>query len=150
MKIRLMSFLLFPVFFGVMVTTGMAQTPPVAPNTSDAKPHLTAAQLQAIKSVRIESEKKAAPLALRLASTAKQIYKNMLSEKEDEALGQRLSREMDKVVVALLALKGQSIRDMVRVLTPEQRQLMRSEMQKPGAPGDLSELIMRVFNVPEK
>jgi Spy/CpxP family protein refolding chaperone len=150
MKTKLMNFLLFTFFFGAMLASGTAQTPPVAPDTSDAQPHLTAAQLQSIKSIHTESEKKAAPLALRLALAAKRIYENMLSEKEDEALRQRLSREMDEVVVGMLAIKGQSIREIVRVLTPEQRQLVRSEMQKPGAPGDLSELIMRVFNVPEK
>lgn len=150
MKSRLAIFLQFPVFLGAMLSVGMAQTPSAATNTPGANPRLTAAQLQAIKSIRTESEKKAAPLALRLASAAKQIYENMLSEKEDDALRQRLSREMDEVVVGMLAIKGQSIRDMVRVLTPEQRKLVRSEMQKPGAPADLSELIMRVFDIPEK
>ena len=57
---------------------------------------------------------------------------------------------MDEVVVGLLSIKGQSIREMVKVLTPEQKQLIRVEMTKPGAPGDLSELIMKVFGVPEK
>lgn len=150
MKTRLTIFLMLTFFFGALVSVGMAQTPSTTSNKSDANPHLTAAQLQAIKSIRSESEKKATPLALRLASAAKQIYENMLSEKEDDALRQRLSREMNEVVVELLAIKGQSIREMVRVLTPVQREIIRSEMQKPGSPGDLSELIMRVFNIPEK
>ena len=74
MKPRLSILLMFPFFFGAMACVGMAQTPPSATNTSDASPRLTEAQLQAIKSIRTESEKKAAPLALRLASAAKQIY----------------------------------------------------------------------------
>ena len=74
----------------------------------------------------------------------------MLSEKEEDSLRLRYSREMNEAVVGILAVKGQSIRDMVRVLTPEQKKFIRSEMRKPGAPGDLSELIMRVFNIPEK
>lgn len=98
----------------------------------------------------MESEKKVAPLAMRLAAAAKRIYENMLSEKEDDVLRQSLSKEMNEAVVGILAIKGQSIREMVRVLTPEQRQFIRNEMRKPDAPGDLSELIMRVFNVPEK
>jgi Spy/CpxP family protein refolding chaperone len=145
-----MIFLLFPFFVGAAAGVGAAQVAPPASEKADANPHLTAEQVQTIKSIRAESEKKAAPFASRLASVAKQIYENMLSEKEDEALRRRLSGEMDEVVVELLAIKGQSIREMVRVLTPEQRQFIRREMQRPGAPGDLSELIMKVFNITEK
>ena len=57
---------------------------------------------------------------------------------------------MDEIVVKLLAVKGQSIRDTVAVLTPAQKQLVREEMRKPGAPGDLSELIERLFSAPEQ
>lgn len=134
--------------FGAMISVGLAQTAPAASNKPDVSPHLTAAQLQTIESIRAESKKKAAPFALRLASAAKQIYENMLSEHEDEALRQRLSGEMNEVVVELLAIKGRSIRDMVRVLTPEQKKFVKSEMQKLGAPDDLSELIVRMFKVP--
>ena len=150
MKIKLMVSLMLPLFFGALVNVAIAQTLSSASNKSDANPHLTAAQLLAIKSIRTESEKKAAPFALRLVSATKQIYENMLSEKEDVGRRQKLSSEMNKMVVKILAIKGQSIREMVRVLTPEQRQIIRGEMQKPGAPGDLSELIIRTFNIPEK
>jgi hypothetical protein len=57
---------------------------------------------------------------------------------------------MDEAVVGLLSIKGQSIRDMVKVLTREQKRLIKSEMTKPGAPGDLLELITKVFGIPEK
>lgn len=147
MKNKRVGLLLFPLILGALACVGMAQTPSPLP---EAVPRLSPAQLQAIKSVRAESEKKAAPLALRLATVAKQIYENMLSEREDAALRRKLSREMDGVATQLLAIKGQSIRGMVRVLTPEQRSFVRSEMRKPDAPGDLSELITRVFSVPEK
>ena len=38
--------------------------------------------------VKSETEKRAAPLAVRVATIAKRIYENMLSEKPDEALRQ--------------------------------------------------------------
>jgi hypothetical protein len=46
---------------------------------------LTEAQMQAIKTILDESKKKAAPVALRLGMTAKQVYENILSDKPDEA-----------------------------------------------------------------
>ena len=111
---------------------------------------LSEAQLRAIKAIRRESEKRAAPLALRVASATKHIYGNMLADKEDQALRRKLSAQMNQAVVALLAIKGQSIRDVIAVLTPAQKQLVKSEMRKPGAPGDLTELMARVFSLPDK
>jgi exonuclease VII large subunit len=128
--------------------TGRAQTPSGA--GGGAAHPLSEAQRQALKSVKTEGEKRAAPLAVQLAATVKQIYENMLSEKEDEALRLRLSKEMDETMSKLLAVKGQSVREMVAVLTPAQKQIVREEMRKPGAPGDLSELIERLFSAPEQ
>ena len=148
MKVKLTLFLLCA-FACVAATTATAQTPSGV-GGGGASHTLSEAQRQAIKSIKAEGEKKAAPLALQLAATAKQIYENMLSEKEDEALRLRLSKEMDETLLKIVALKGQSIRDTVAVLTPAQRQLVREEMRKPGAPGDLSELIEKFFNAPEQ
>jgi Spy/CpxP family protein refolding chaperone len=127
-----------------------AQTRPDSSDTPGAGHSLSEAQVRAIRLVRSESEKKAVPLAVKLASTAKQIYENLLGESEDEGVRRKLSKQMDEVVAQLLAIKGESIRDMVAVLTPDQKQFVRSEMAKSGAPGDLSELILKVFRVPEK
>jgi predicted transcriptional regulator len=74
----------------------------------------------------------------------------MLSEKEDARLRVRLEKQLHAVASKLLDVKGQSIRETVRILTPEQRQLIKAEMKKPDAPADLSELIGRIFNNPEK
>ena len=117
---------------------------------SSASHPLSEAQMQAIKSILAESKKKAAPVALRLGLTAKQVYENILSDKPDEAVAERLSKEMKEVVGELVSIRGQSMRDSVKVLTPEQKQLLKSELVKPGAPADLMELIIRLFNIPEK
>jgi hypothetical protein len=149
MKVKLKLFLLF-LFVSFAAAVATAQTPSGAANGGAAGHPLSEAQRQAIKSLKVESEKRAAPLALQLAATVKQVYENMLSEKEDEALRLRLSKEMDETMSKILAVKGQSVRDTVAVLTPAQRQLVREEMRKPGAPADLSELIERLFNSPEQ
>ena len=44
--------------------------------------------------------------------------------------------------------KGRSKREMVELLTPAQKALLKIEMARPDAPGDLGELIERVFNLP--
>jgi hypothetical protein len=111
------------------------------------EPRLTDSQVQALKTIRRNSEMKAVPHALRLAETAKKIYENMLSDKEDQRLRRRLERELDRIGASLIAIKGQSIRDMVGVLSADQKALLKTEMRKPGAPADLSELIVKLFKV---
>ena len=111
---------------------------------------LTPSQVESIKSIRSKIEKKAETLGIQLANTAKLIYENILSDKEDEGVRKQLERELDRTVVALVNLKGQSIREMVAVLTPDQKKLVREEMKKPGAPADLSELLIRLFKIPDK
>lgn len=121
-----------------------------APHKEDAAHTLTEAQKQAIKRIQAESEKRAAPAALRLAEVVRRVYENMLADKPDEELRSRLSAEMKEAAWELLAIKGQSIRETVNVLTPEQKQLVRDEMRKPGAPADLSEVIAHTFRLDEK
>ena len=46
-----------------------------------------------------------------------------------------------------LQVKGQVVRESVNVLTPEQKLLIKNEMQKPGAPADLAEILARTFGL---
>jgi flagellar motor switch protein FliG len=74
----------------------------------------------------------------------------MLADKPDARLRASLSARMEKATWALLAIKGQSVYEILRVLTPAQRQLVRSEMKKPGAPMDLSEIVAHLFKLEAK
>ncbi len=74
----------------------------------------------------------------------------MLADVPNSKLRENLSKQMTSTVVKILLIKGQSIREMVNTLTPEQKKLLKTEMTKPDAPGDLSELMERVFNIPKK
>lgn len=152
MKAKLTIFFFLSVMLcAACVGKGLAQTSPGAENTAaDAAHTLTEAQKQAIKRIKIESEKRAAPAALRLAGIVSKIYENMLSDRPDEALRARLSSEMKEATWKLLAIKGQAVRETVNVLTPDQKRLIKSEMRKPGAPGDLSEVIARTFKLDDK
>jgi Spy/CpxP family protein refolding chaperone len=127
-----------------------AQTTQGATVQADAAHTLTDAQKQAIKRIQTDAEKQAAPAALRLAGIVNKIYENMLADEPDEKLRADLSAQMEKATWTLLSIKGQSIHDIVRVLTPAQRQLVKVEMQKPGAPSDLSEVVTHIFKLDEK
>lgn len=142
----------FALLFLLSATATTAQTPPAAGEAAkvDAAHTLSEAQKAAIKRIKIESEKKAAPTALRLAVVVSRIYDNMLAERPDEKVRVKLSAEMKETAWELLAIKGQGVRETVNVLTPAQRRLVKSEMRKPGAPGDLSEVISQVFKLTDK
>ncbi len=115
------------------------------PATPPAADPLTAAQQQQFVAIKNAAEQKAAPAALRLAEVAHKIYDNMLADAPSETLRVSLAAEMRTVVGELLDIKGQSIHDAVAVLTPRQKAQLKAEMVKPGAPGDLSELIGKMF-----
>jgi Spy/CpxP family protein refolding chaperone len=123
-----------------------------APNApqSDAAHTLTDAQKQAIKRIQEDAEKRAAPAAAHLAEIVGRVYENMLADAPDEKLRADLSAQMKEAAWALLEIKGQSIHDIVRVLTPAQRQVVREEMKKPGAPADLSEVVAHTFKLDDK
>lgn len=147
--------LLFGVFLFALATYVSASPAVAQAGTSDAgQPDagrtLSAAQVEAIKRIQADAEKRAAPAAARLAEIVGKIYENMLADRPDEKLRADLSAQMEKATWALLSIKGQSIYDIVRVLTPAQRQLVRAEMRKPGAPSDLTEIVAHVFKLDDK
>lgn len=136
--------------FMIAATSATAQTVPNSDTAQAAERRLSEAQLQSIKSIQTKWAKLAAPLALHLAVTVKAVYANMLRDKEDARLRERLGAEMHTVAGELLAIKGQSIREVLHVLTPIQKLLIKNEMGKANAPADLMELTVRTFNIPEK
>lgn len=135
MKVLISLFALF-----IFVSIGSAQT----------KSSLSPKQVEALKKLKTDTEKTAAPYALKLAETAKRIYANMLSEKEDQSLRKRLAKDLHLYTAKLLDIRGDSYRAALAVLTPDQRRLVRDELKKPGAPMDIAEIIAKVFNLSGK
>ena len=121
-----------------------------AQDVAPTKRSLTAEQLAAFKKIQTETERKAAPYAIELAKTAKEIFANMLADREDQRLRKRLSVRLHAAAGRLLDIKGQSFREMLAVLTPDEKRLIRDEMNRPGAPADLADLMGHVFDLPEK
>jgi Spy/CpxP family protein refolding chaperone len=118
-------------------------------NAGSAHP-LTEAQKQAIKSILDEVKQKLAPLLLPLAQSVKDIHENMLSEKPDETVSRTLTKKIGDTLAELIAIKIQTNQKIVNLLTPEQKQIVKSELAKREAPTDLFEIIAKVFNIPEK
>lgn len=138
--------LLLLLFVSLFASSGFGARLAANTETSHA---LSEVQKQAIQHIRSDSKKRAALPALHLARVVSKIYANMLADHPDETLRVKLSNEMKNVTWQLLAIKGQAIRETVNVLTPEQRQIIRVEMRKPGAPADLGELIAKTFDFPD-
>ncbi len=111
-------------------------------------PALNESQRQAVTAIRSSAKAKAAPLAARLATLARQANRNMLADQPDEAVGQRLGEQIRATLRDLLSVRIQSIKETLKLLTPEQRAWLRKEMDRPGAPADLMELIERGFKLP--
>ena len=113
-------------------------------------PPLSEEQKKSLKAIKTESEKKAAPIALRFAGIIRQVYENMLADKPDKELRAKLDAEMKETGWELLMIKGQSMFDAVAILTTEQKRILKAEMIKPGAPADMMELIEKIFKLAGK
>jgi Spy/CpxP family protein refolding chaperone len=117
-------------------------------------PALTAAQRQSFQDIMQSAEKAATAQAaadvLKLGEIAKRIDRNLLSEKPDEAIHEKLSAELTDAVAGLvraaIAIKLNTVRDLAKVLTPEQKRFVITELDKPGANPDLTELLKKVFS----
>jgi Spy/CpxP family protein refolding chaperone len=149
MKAGLAIFFLLGVFI-VAPTPLAAQTDAGVSSKASLARTLSDSQKQAIKRIQAEAEKKAAPAAIRLAGIVRKIYENMLADKPNEKLRAALSAEMKEAAWTLLSIKGQVVRDTINVLTPAQKQLVKSEIQKAGAPADLSEVVAHTFGLADK
>lgn len=150
MKFRSIALFFLPLSLLVplMITSAQVRTNSAQPG--DPIPALSEAQKEAIERIKVATEKRAAPVALRFAGIVTKVYDNMLADKPNEKLRVQLSTRMKATAWELLTIKGQAIRETVNVLTPEQKQFIKSEMLKPGAPGDLSEVIEKTFGLRDK
>jgi Spy/CpxP family protein refolding chaperone len=110
---------------------------------------LTAEQKQTLqqKLQTLESDAKAQTEKqnAKIAEIAKNIDRNLLSGKPDEELDRKLSAdfatEVTNLVNTAIQAKLTTVREMVKVLTPEQKAALLVELEKPGANPDLAELV---------
>jgi hypothetical protein len=129
-----------------------AQPVPAAPNAAAAQapPALTDAQMSAIRALQSESGQKTTQLAVELAAVVQKIYDNNLSDAPNEELRVTLDNQMKELVWQMLMVKGNAMWAAFRLLTPEQKGIVRTEIAKPHAPGDLPDvmdLIVKTFKL---
>jgi hypothetical protein len=133
---------------GVVGTAGAQPVTP-SPGTQDV-PALSDAQKTAIASLRSESEKKATLIAVQLAAVVQKIYDNNLADSPNETARVSLDNEMKELVWQLLLTKGDTMWAAFRLLTPEQKRIVKTEIARPRAPGDLPDvmdLIVKTFGL---
>jgi len=111
---------------------------------------LSPQQIDALRAIKVNSEKASAPYAAKLAVTVKAIYANMLAAHEDQKLRKKLARNLHIYTGELLDIRGQSYRDALAILTPDQRQTVREALKKPNAPTDIGEVIQTTFGIMDK
>jgi hypothetical protein len=114
---------------------------------------LTAEQKQVLqqKAQTLESDTKAQTekQTAKIAEIAKNIDRNLLSGKPDDDLDRKLSADFASAVTNLVSgavqAKLTAVREMVKVLTADQKAVLLAELEKPGANPDLAELINKVL-----
>lgn len=113
-------------------------------------PVLNDAQKSAIRALQSESDQKATQAATQLAGVVQKIYENNLADTPNEELRVSLDAQMKEQVWQMVAIKGNAMWAAFRLLTPEQKRLVRAEIVKPRPTGDLPDvldLIIRTFQV---
>jgi hypothetical protein len=109
---------------------------------------------QALQAAESAGKSEAAALAVKIAEVAKSFDRNILSGKPDAELDVKLSNQLvaavGEVVTAALHAKLNGVREIVKVLTPEQKKILLAELDKPDTNPDLTELVGNVLSEKKK
>lgn len=162
-SLRLKTIFFFALCFGVAAVPAAAQTRgrrhvrkavPAAPKmaaATDAPAYpLSEEQKSAIRSILSKSKVAGVPLALLGAQAAKEFDENVLAETPDAASDERTTKQLLDSLEGVARLRLQTVREVVALLTPEQKRLLRAEMSKPGTPVALLDVLSRVFKLPQE
>jgi hypothetical protein len=136
---NVISLLLASVLF-----TGIAPAQKGAQRPSSAHP-LSEQQKRGLQAIEADMKAKAAPLAVKIAALAQSLDRNTLADQPDADLDRRLTSELSQTVNEGLQLRLAAVRETVKILTPEQKSILRAEMEKPDANPDLIDLVTKLF-----
>jgi hypothetical protein len=106
-------------------------------------------QKRAIQSLLAKGKAEGAVLGLAGAQGAKEFDENVLSETPSAEADAKATKRLLDSLAGLAELRLELIREVVALLTPEQKRVLREEMSKPGAPTALLDVLKRVFKLPE-
>jgi hypothetical protein len=160
-RARLTTTFFFALCLGAAAAPAEAQTRGRARKTAAAAPQQAVAavapafplsdeQRRAIQSILTKSKAEGVVLGLVGAQAAKGFDENVLADAPAGAEDERTTKQLLDSLAGLASLRLQTIRDVVALLTPEQKRLLRAEMSKPGAPTALLEVLSRVFKLPQE
>jgi hypothetical protein len=132
-------------------STAAFQSPVAAPSV---RPTPTDAQKQMLKSAETDLTSKMAPLAERVSRTAKDLNRALLADKADPGMRRKLADDLANAVSGLAAeairVRVSALGAIIDSLSPEQKSLLRAELDKPGADADLLNVIRKVFEEDKK
>jgi hypothetical protein len=96
-----------------------------------------------------ETKTKTVAISLKLAALAKSLDRNMLADPPDPETDKRLLNDLvqtvTEMVAGVLQTKIAADREVVKLLTPEQKKILLAEIEKADANPDLAELIGKLF-----
>lgn len=149
-KLTLLALLLFLPAFSAIGKSRAREGAKSKAAASAPKYPLSEVQKRTIQKIRAESKLKGALIAVRVAQSAKAFDDNILSDAPTTEADAKSQKGINDALADATGLRLQAIRDIVALLTPEQKHLLKEEMSKPGAqPEGLLDVLSRLFNLPE-
>ena len=131
--------------------TGVQPAPAQLPSAGSPQDvPLNDAQKSAIRALQGESEQRTAQAAAQLAGIVQKIYENNLADTPNEEIRVTLDNQMRDLVWQMVSIKGNAMWTAFRLLTPDQKRIVRTEIARPRPTGDLPDvldLIVRTFQV---
>jgi hypothetical protein len=101
------------------------------------------------QSMENETKTKTVAITLKLAALAKSLDRNMLADQPDTEVDKKLLNDLvqtvTEMVAGVLQTKIAADREVIKLLTPEQKKLLRDEVEKADSNPDLAELIGKLF-----
>jgi Spy/CpxP family protein refolding chaperone len=106
-------------------------------------------QKRAIQSIMSKGKLEGALIAVEGARAAKRFDLNLLSESPDPAREEAETKTLLDSLANVARLRLRILKDVVALLTPEQRRVLRNEMSKADTPPELLDVLARVFKLPK-
>ena len=123
----------------------VAQEPPRSEGVK-----LTDSQKQTLRTLQADSAAKTAAILGKLPEIAKAFHTNLLSDKPDAELDQKLSQQMVESFADVIRLRIGRIRSAVKSLTPGQRAAIAAELKQSDSPYVFDDLVVKVLGDPAK